>query len=173
MKKRTGIIGVLIAILVLGIGYAAITGVDLLVDGTGKVVPDSENFAVHYDTANAPTVTIGTGVKDTATVTATYTDGLHATINVNGFTKKGDSATVVYTIVNDSEDIAATLGDPEIDTTDLNSEYFTVTASLGTTELAADGGTTTLTVVVSAIKTPIDTEQETEIHIDVPADPVS
>ena len=75
MKKRTGIIGVLIAILVLGLGYAAITGVDLLVDGTGKVVPDSENFAVHYDTANAPTVTIGTGVKDTATVTATYTDG--------------------------------------------------------------------------------------------------
>ena len=110
MKKRTGIIGVLIAILVLGIGYAAITGVDLLVDGTGKVVPDSENFAVHYDTANAPTVTIGTGVKDTATVTATYTDGLHATINVDGFTKKGDSATEYEPYQEYSSDTIVTKG---------------------------------------------------------------
>jgi len=174
MKKRTGIIGVLIAILVLGIGYAAITGVDLNVTGNANVKPDQDNFNVHFDTNTAPSITKGANVVADATVTATYTDDLNATINVDGFTKKGDTATVVYTIINESEDIDATLSGPDIDTTvtGYNSEYFDVTATLGKSELAAQGDTTTLTVVVEAKKTPIDDQESTTISITVPADPV-
>ncbi len=174
MKKRTGIIGVLIAILVLGIGYAAITGVDLMVTGNANVKPDQDNFAVHFDTNTAPSITKGSGVDTDATVTATYTDDLDATINVDGFTKKGDTATVVYTIINESEDLDATLSGPDIDTTvtGYNDEYFTVSATLGKTELSAQGDTTTLTVIVEAIKTPVENTESTTINITVPADPV-
>ena len=48
MKKRTGIIGVLIAILALGIGYAAVTAVTLVITGTGSITATQENFKVHY-----------------------------------------------------------------------------------------------------------------------------
>lgn len=170
MKKRTGIIGVLIAILVLGIGYAAVSGVDLLVNGTANVKVDDANFKVHYDQSANPTITMGDGVVNTATVTATYTDDLHATINVDGFTKRGDKVTVVYTIVNESEDIDATLSSPEIG--EFDTEYFNVTATLGKEELAKGGDTTTLTVVVEAIKTPTVDDVSTNINITVPADPV-
>ena len=46
MKKRTGIIGVLIAILALGIGYAAVTAVTLVITGTGSITATQENFLI-------------------------------------------------------------------------------------------------------------------------------
>ena len=48
MKKRTGIIGVLVAILLLGIGYAVVSAVTLTINGSGSITADQANFKVHY-----------------------------------------------------------------------------------------------------------------------------
>ena len=48
MKKRTGIIGVLVAILALGIGYAVVSAVTLNINGSGTITADPDNFKVHY-----------------------------------------------------------------------------------------------------------------------------
>ena len=47
-KKRTGIIGVLIAILALGIGYAAVSAITLTITGTGSITATPGNFVVEY-----------------------------------------------------------------------------------------------------------------------------
>lgn len=169
MKKRTGIIGVLIAILVLGIGYAAISGVTLNITGTGTISPDDANFKVHYDTSVTPTTTLATGTTTGATATAAYTDELNGTLTVSGFTKKDDSATATYTIINESEDINATLATPTIGT--YNTEYFTVSSSVASTSLAYGGATTTQTVTVTAIKTPTDADKTTAINVTLNATP--
>ena len=168
MKKRTGILGVLIAVLVLGIGYATLSR-DLYVSGTGSIIPNDENFDVKFDESVTPTTT--TSVSG-ATVSGSYDDELNATIEVTGLEKKDDTATVVYTIINDSVEYGATLS---IDTTDPfvevgKEDYFDVTAVLGKTTLAAkDGSTvdsTTLTVTVTALKSPVDdTTANINVHV--------
>ena len=171
MKKRTGILGVLIAVLILGIGYSAISAVNLKVTGSGTITADQNNFDVHFKdvTGNGPEKQCSvTG----ATVEATYTDDLNATINISGFTKKDDEATVVYFIENGSEDIDALLSTP-VTVTNSNSEYFEVTATLNDTELAANGGMTSLVINVKAIKTPVTEDATTNITATVVANPVS
>lgn len=171
MKKRTGIIGVLIAILVLGIGYAAMSGVTLNITGTGTMNVDDNNFKVHYDTTVTPTTTLASGTTTGATATASYTDDQNGTLTITGFTKKDDSATATYTIINESDDINATLGTPVIGT--YNSEYFTVTSTVGSPTLAYGGATTTQTVTVTAVKTPTTTDQTTAITVTLNAEPAA
>lgn len=154
MKKRKGILGVLIAILALGIGYAAVSAVTLTINGTGTISPDQENFKVHY--TGTPTAS----AKDPASLTTTQTitsDNKVGAFTVSGMTKQGDTVTFTYEIINESEGgLGATLGTPTVtynDTT--SSEYFTVTSNTAATTLAAGGATTTQTVVVTAKKTPV------------------
>ena len=167
MKRRTGILGVLIAILILGIGYAAISSVQLSVQGNGTINADQSNFQVQFDLdGDQPTKsTSATG----ATLEATYTNGTRATIKAENFRKAGDTATFVYTIVNKSETLDALLKKPVI--TNDNEDYFTVTAELANTELKAQTGKTTLTVTVKAIKTPVEENEEANISVKFSADP--
>ncbi len=166
MKKRIGIIGVLVAILALGIGYAVIDATVLNVTGDGTIVADPDNFDVHFKESEEVEKTGPAG----ATLTAAHTGPTTATIKVENFTKKDDEATFVYTIENSSADLKADL---EVGTiVNSNSEYFTIDAVLGKAKLNAAGDTTTLTVTVTAIKTPIAADQTTNITVPVTATPV-
>ena len=60
-KKRTfTIMGILIAVLVLGIGYAAIADIPLLITGTANIVADSD-FSVVFDTTHTVGLTAYNG----------------------------------------------------------------------------------------------------------------
>lgn len=160
MKKRVGILGILIAILVLGIGYAAISDIVLKVNGTGTITAADTNFDVKF--TGTPT-TSGDG-----TITATIESDLQARLTVTGLTKKDEEATAVYTILNNSPELTASLVASLKENT--NTEYFDVTYTLGNSSVTA-GNTTTLTVKVKAKETPI-TDQTTTLEVDVTASAV-
>lgn len=93
----------LIAVLLVAIGYAAITAVTLNINGSAQATPEQTNFTVKF--SGTPTV------SDSSKVVAVINqqDQLKATMNVNGLTAKGDTATATYTIANTSADLSAVL----------------------------------------------------------------
>ena len=165
-KKRTGIIGILITILVLGIGYAAVSYVTLTIEGTGAITATQSNFVVVY--------TGVTVASKTETVTTTQTaSGTTGSFTVTGMTKKGDYAEFTYTIENQSEGLSAVLGNPVI-ASGYNSEYFTVTSTTNSpTTLTSTGATntTTQTVSIEAAKTPTADQTSNTVTITLQADP--
>ena len=85
-----------LAVLLLGIGYAAIQNVTLNITGTAVADPNQANFKVQF--SGEPTV------SDADKVKAAVSDELNATINVTGLTAKGESVAATYTVHNASED---------------------------------------------------------------------
>ena len=159
---------ILVAVMLLGIGYAAIQNITLNITGTATADPNQANFTVKF--SGTPT-TDKTNVSENSTgakVTAAITDDTNATINVEGLTAKGDVVTVTYTVQNTSADLSADL---TVETTNNNEEYFTITSELGKTSLTATEATT-LTVTVELIKTPITASEEATIGIQLTAAPV-
>lgn len=161
------LLSVIVAVLVLGIAYAAITAVNLTVTGNVTATPDQGNFKVAFgkadDESNKPTFS-GTG-----TATLNVTGDLTATMDVTGFTKVNDEITVTFKILNTSDDISATL--LAADPTNNNTEYFEVTKNLDKSSIAAVNGVATLTVTVRCIKTPLESQSAT-IGVVVTATPV-
>ena len=131
-----------LAVILLGIGYAAIQNVTLNITGTVAADPSQANFKVQF--SGEPTV------SDSDKVTAAVTDNLNATMNVAGLTTKGDVETATYTVQNASEELSADLS---VATINSNTEYFTIKSELAKTSLTA-GEATTLTVAVELTKTP-------------------
>ena len=87
-KKKTIIwVTLLLVVVVLGIGYAAISTIGLNINATGQATPNSENFTVEF--SGEPS-TEGKG-----SITAEIDSGnkLMATMDVTGLTAKGDYAT--------------------------------------------------------------------------------
>ena len=151
----------LIAVLLVAIGYAAITAVTLNINGSAQATPEQTNFTVKF--SGTPTV------SDSSKVVAVINqqDQLKATMNVNGLTAKGDTATATYTIANTSADLSAVLS---ATTSNTNDEFFKITQNIAKGTVAA-GDTTTITVTVELIKTPITQDEETTIGVAITAEP--
>ena len=165
MKKTSKIIisVLLLVVLLIGIGYAAIQNITLNITGTAKADPNQSNFKVMF--SGEPTIM----VKPTnAQVTAVITDDINATINVGGLIQKGDIVIVAYTVQNVSTDISADLS---VSTTNSNTEYFTLSSKLDKTSLIA-GEATTLTVIVELTKLPITESVNSTIGVQLVAMPV-
>ena len=144
-KKKTIIwVTLLLVVVVLGIGYAAISTIGLNINATGQATPNSENFTV--EVSGEPSA------EGKGSITAEIDSGnkLMATMDVTGLTAKGDYATATYTIENKSADLSAnlTVAEPTNDNTD----YFKVTYKLAEDTIAA-GASTTIQVKVELIKT--------------------
>ena len=165
MSKNTKIcIGIVlvVAVLLVAIGYAAISSRQLNIDGSAQATPDQANFTVKF---------IGTPVvsdQDKVTAKLSESDELKATMDVEGLTAKGDTVTATYTIQNTSKDLSAALSASV--TSNTNPEYFTVDYDIADSTIA-HGDSTTITVTVTLIKTPIDLEQKSTIGITLKADP--
>ena len=162
-NKIIGVI-VLLAIVLVAVGYAAITNVTLNIDGTAKSEANPDNFKVEL--IGEPQ-TSGDG---TTTATINTADKTQGTMNVSGLNAKGQTAIATYTVKNQSADLSADL---TAKATSTNDEYFEVQCSLDKTTLKA-GEETTMTVKVKLLKTPIDETKEnlsTEIGINVDAEP--
>ena len=151
-QKRTYVTLLLVvALLALGIAYAAInaqsltvtTGVTTTVDGTMKVA--ITNVTVDSDKARA-----------------NKGDGLSATFDVEGLKVAGDSATATVTFTNNQEGVPADIslvkvtkadGSTWADTAWLKVEASEVTYTEGGDSVAT-GDTATATIKVTLLKTP-------------------
>ena len=165
-RTNSKIIGgiLLVTILLVAVGYAAITKVGLNIDGTAKSEGNPDNFKVEL--IGEPQ-TSGDG---TTTATINTADKTQGTMNVSGLNAKGQTAIATYTVKNQSADLSADL---TAKATSTNDEYFEVQCSLDKTTLKAQEETT-MTVKVKLLKTPIDETKEnlsTEIGVNIDAEP--
>ena len=166
MGKNTKIVGgvLLVAIILVAVAYAAITNVELNINGVGNAQAKQENFKVEF------IGTPSTSGKGTTTATINESDKTKGTVNVTGLTAKGDEATATYTVKNQSSDISADL---TAEATSSNQTYFEVICSLEKTTLKAQEETT-LKVTVRLLKTPIDETKEdlkSNIGVSIKAEP--
>ena len=162
MIKRSRVLLVVIValVMVLGIGFAAITSTQLGIKGNVTATPEQANFIVKFLSE--------TQVSDPGKATAEVTGDTTATINVQGLTAKGETETATYKVKNFSADLSADL---LLETTNNNEEYFKITAELGKESLTA-GEETTATVTVELIKTLIENDENATIEIEITANPV-
>ena len=143
--------GVLVlAIILVGIAYAAITNTELNISGTGKAEGSQSNFVVEF--IGTPT-TSGDG-----TTVATIDEKIKTkgTITVTKLTTRGETATAKYTVKNKSAELSADL---KAEATCTNDDYFEVICSLDKTTLKAQEETI-LTVSVKMLRTPVDETKE-------------
>ena len=133
-RTNSKIIGgiLLVTILLVAVGYAAITKVGLNIDGTAKSEGNPDNFKVEL--IGEPQ-TSGDG---TTTATINTADKTQGTMNVSGLNAKGQTAIATYTVKNQSVDLSADL---IAKATSTNDEYFEVQCSLE----EINGGATTVT----------------------------
>ena len=154
----------LLAIILVAVGYAAITNVTLNINGTAKSGTSQSNFVVEF--IGTPT----TGGKGTTTATINASKKTEGTVEVSGLTAKGDTATATYTVKNQSQDLSADL---TAEATSSNEKYFETICTVEKTTLKAQEETT-LTVTIKLLKTPIDETKEdltSNIGVSITAEP--
>ena len=162
-KKTLYGLGLLALILVLGVGYAAVSEVTLNIDGSATVA--SEALKVSFNGV--------TDTEDDGKVIASSTDNsLNASIQVTNLTLN-EAVSATYTIKNQETDVDANVIKKQISND--KPEFFEVTTSVDdSAETITAGGTGTVTVTVRLIKTPIETSDSTaNIQIDLTASPVT
>ncbi len=155
MKKKKSFVALalVVAVLVLGVGYA-LTTIDLKVNGDITVSPDDSNFDVNFTDASITTTGTLTGKTDTAD----KGNGKTATLSVKTLKTVGEKVVAEYTITNNSKaGINATLSNPTAtQTDDTAKDYYTVTATLADANPIAPNGTKKLTVTVELVKAPLE-----------------
>ncbi len=155
---------VLVAVLTLGIGYASISAINLIINGNATANVNQNNFKVHFTQAQAITGT--TGVSGTSSIDDN--DATIAYFDVTGLTKVGDYGVATYTVLNNSNGIGA---DITLQLTNSNNEYFKITETVADSQLQA-GDTTTATIRVEMIKTPIQADVTTSVTGTLTATPI-
>ncbi len=193
-KKFLYTLLVLVLVLAMGIGYAALSKNLILTGGvstnkTGSAEDDyttlEENFNVHFNDAVTNAYTTGN-----TQVSVTFEDSLlQATIGVKELGTLNEQVVIPFEIINESEDLkakikvsyAGMMQDPE-DGTNFDHTYFDayITDSNGNkweccdaegtikelTTLDEDGGTVQFYLVVKLVKSPIEHKTASfEVHI--------
>lgn len=152
MKNRKTVVVafLLVAVMLLGIGYAALTDV-LDITGSADINQSAAEEAFNEDIYFSDAVANQTG--NTASVNVDNND--KASFTANTLKGKGDKATFTYTIKNDG-DLDASI--TPIISSNTNTAYFAISSDwAGATKTLAAGGTITYTVTIELIETPTET----------------
>ena len=197
MKRRNKegklFLGIIVAVLVLGVGYAAITGVNLVINGsaTAKASGQQDDFNVHFDNllstgnyisyaetaeedsltqsfVDSKNVTASSSETDKAASIAISNDSTSATVTVSNLTTVGDTVTLTLPVINESDGIKANLTASVVNN---NQEYFNVTAEPATDTLNGNGATTTLLVTVTVTDVPKVNDVEGTFTVTLAAEP--
>lgn len=195
MKKRKGklLIAILLAVVALGIGYAAITAIPLIINGNATAKAQDTDFIVHFNDftnnnyityeeisgntgALNETVVSNKKVEGTfeekdkkATVEIDSQDDTKATIKVENLENVGDSFTIKLPIINESDGVGADLSTSIVND---NETYFDVTSSLDNSSIASNGGTTYVNVIVTLKRVPKVDDVSGTFKVTLTADPV-
>lgn len=161
MKNRKTVVVafLLCAVLLLGVGYAALTDT-LDITGSADVnqsaAEEAFNEDIYFSAAVANPATGEQTTPNTASVNADNND--KASFTVKSLQGAGDTATFTFTIVNEG-DVDATVT-PKLNATlgNTNTEYFSLTSDWnGASQTLAAGGSITYTVTIELLKTPTET----------------
>ena len=164
-KKRTILGGaILVAVLMLGIGYAAISNITLTITGSATANPSQENFVVEFDTDKD-----SIAISNTQLVTAEVKDGDEATMTVTGFNAKGNTAYATFTVENNSPDLTANITLEPIVEGDTE-DYFTIETEIDEPTVFAQTSTN-VTVKVTLNKTPVNGEVNGTFDVKLKATP--
>ena len=143
-------LGLLIAIIGLGIGYAAIAGVNLLVNGTASLKSSDGNFLVRFVKPIASETAIenpienaiiisGHNVDDTlmdvSGMSATVEDDTHATFSTGELDEVGEYVEFTYTVVNESDRLDAALIF-DVESANAAEDYFEITKTVSREQIA-------------------------------------
>ena len=165
-KKYLVSLFVLVALLCLGIGYAAISETLRISGGvqTGDADDLNENFIVYFskvdvDTTLAEGATVTTDLDPAAKTTMT-------SFSIKNMNKVGSEVVLTYTVKNDSVDLYANSPTIYIKTDKVEADevyflgsYFTISITpIMVKGQAAPQSTHTITIVVEMTKTPLDKE---------------
>lgn len=159
-KKATTYLVILALVLTLSVGYAVISAVDMTISGSAAATTEDLNVEfISATTSNEEKITAGIN-----------TNSLTANIRVTSISLN-ETLTATYTIKNNETDVDALIKTTEI--INSNSEYFEVTTDAATEKSITAGATTTVTVSVKLIKTPVtETQNTTTITINLEARPM-
>ena len=155
---------VLVAVLTLGIGYASISAINLIIDGNATANPNDTNFKVKFLNEDGVTPMIEGSPTNTVSVDSDTT----ASFNVSTLNGAGQSVTATYRVKNESPGIGASIG---LQLTNSNPDYFKVTQKILDNKLQA-GEETTVTVKVEMLKTPVTDAVSTTITATLVATPI-
>ncbi len=188
MRKRKNskiMLGLLIAVVALGVGYAAISGVNLLINGSASIKSNG-NFSVRFVRPIASEEAIDNPVQNAITISghnadetlmnvsemsASVIDNTHATFAVGALDEVGEYVDFIYTVVNESDEgIDAALSLEVADENDL-ADYFEITKSVGKNKIAPDE-TTTVTIRVKLIGQPKISDANGTFKVTLTATPV-
>lgn len=187
MRKKKTFMGmaIIIAMLVLGVGYAAVNGVTLFVSGTSNIKANAD-FSVDFVTDHTIGVSSNAEVDwndgKVKVVSGAYTDTQHATMTVY-LDSTTRSVHAIYKIKNNSPELAANVA-TTISTPfgENHKDYFTAETKLYTDEectqeLATDtklgpNAEIYLKVTVSLAKLPVNDISNATFEVTVNATPV-
>ena len=147
-NRRTLVVAfLLVAVMMLGVGYAALTDV---LDITGSADVNQSAAEEAFNTDIYFTAAVANEEGNTASVNADNND--KASFTANTLKGKGDKATFTYTITNDGDlDAEVT---PRI-SSNTNTQYFNVYSDWqGQAKVLKAGETVTYTVTIELIETP-------------------
>lgn len=156
MKNRKTVVVafLLIAAMLLGVGYAALTDT-LNLAGDFEVSHANAENAFDEDVYFSA---VSSGEGYTAEI---LSDPDRGYVKVTGLSGQGDTISVTYTIKNENAFPVSVLIDP-INTTTTNTEYFKVTSSLGAEAFTIDAnGTRDVVITFELLKTPVLAENQT------------
>ncbi len=167
MKKKKSLVflSLLVAIFVLGVGYAAVTGVPLNITGTATVEGSTLDVKFTGSTTGYP---YETGATVTPAATANTTTG---TLTITGLQKVNDEVKAVYVVRNNETELNAKL--TEVSATSDKTEFFEITTNIdsSTATVLAPGESTNLEVTVKLIKLPlVDADSTANITVSISAE---
>lgn len=167
--RKNFMLYLLIGVLGLGIGYAAVSNITLSINGsaTAKSSVEQENLIVRFvkstDTSS-DFESVRTSAQNptryeasngsTATVTSSITDDTHATFAITGLSSVGEYVDLTYYVTNLSEGIPAYISVDVENSTNDASEYFAITKTIVNDELLTQGSVTPINVRVELIARP-------------------
>ena len=154
MKNRKTVVVafLLVAVMLLGVGYAALTDV-LDITGSADVNQSAAEEAFNEDIHFAVNGAVANQAGNTASINADNND--KASFTANNLKGKDDTATFTFTIVNDG-DLDANVT-PSI-SSNTNQAYFAISSDWnGQTKLLEAGQSLEYTVTVTLIETPTST----------------
>lgn len=155
-KKYLSILIIFLAIVCLGVGYAAISK-ELQVKGSVQTADTETLLEANYNVVfNSFTEKTTNDTTNLITASATGLDTETATINVSGFSIKDQYITLTLTVLNKSNYYSSTITDCVItapDGTAYDSKYFTITHSFASMTIGPEE-TTTMDITVKLNITP-------------------
>lgn len=172
-KQKKVILGIiLLIVLFMGIGYAAITNVELSITGRATATANQENFKVYFTGKN----TVKSSNDSTVEITVAEKSQT-ATVNFSGLTTRNDERYAILEIENASADIEAesitvTATSTDTETFEVNAVMCDASGNAISNFAVANGAKTYVKVSTKLLKTPTN-DVNTSITATITAVPKS